>query len=93
MMTSEPSLFYWHPDTLRVMKTVQKKREEGLESYFTIDAGPNVHVLCRPEDRDEVQKMLEEMKGVDKTIPVEPAKDPYVTKKTSILAVLNRHKK
>jgi len=80
MMTSEPSLFYWHPDTLRVVKTIQKKREEGLESYFTIDAGPNVHVLCRPEDRDEIQKMLGGIKGVDKTIPVEPANDPYVTR-------------
>jgi len=81
MMTSEPSLFYWHPNTLRVIKTVQKKREEGLESYFTIDAGPNVHVLCRPEDRGDVQKMLEEIKGVDKTISVEPANDPHVTRK------------
>lgn len=80
MMTSEPSLFYWHPDTLRVIKTIQRKRGEGLKSYFTIDAGPNVHTFCWPEDRDEIQKMLEEIKGVDKTIPVEPAKDPYVTR-------------
>lgn len=81
MMTSEPSLFYWHPNTLRVIKTIQRKRGEGLESYFTIDAGPNVHTFCRPEDRDKIQKMLEEIKEVDKTIPVEPANDPYVTKR------------
>ncbi len=80
MMTSEPPLFYWHPDTVRVIKTIQRKREEGLESYFTIDAGPNVHTFCRPEDRDVIQKMLEEIKGVDKTIPVGPAKDPCLTK-------------
>lgn len=81
MMTSEPSLFYWHPDTLRTIKTIQQKRKEGLESYFTIDAGPNVHILCRPEKRDEVEKMLEEINGVSKTIPVEPANDPHVTRK------------
>jgi len=81
MMTSEPSLFYWQPATIRVIHAVQKMRAEGLESYFTIDAGPNVHCFCRPEERDEVQKVLEKIEGVKKTIPVKPAEDSFVTKK------------
>ena len=80
MMTSDPPLFYWHPDTLRLVKSIQEMRKEGLECYFTIDAGPNVHCLCRPEDVYELQKMLEEMECVNKTILVEPADDSYVTK-------------
>jgi len=80
MMTSSPPLFYWHPDTMRLVKSIQEMRKGSLECYFTIDAGPNVHCLCRLEDVYELQKMLEEMECVNKTILVEPADDSYVTK-------------
>lgn len=80
MMTSDPPLFYWHPDTLKLIKSIQRIRKEGLECYFTIDAGPNVHCLCRPEDIYELQKMLEKMECINKTILVKPAGDSYVTK-------------
>ncbi len=80
MMTSDPPLFYWHPDTLRLIKSIQRLRKESLECYSTIDAGPNVHCLCRPEDTYELQKMLEKMKFVRKTIPAKPANDSCVTK-------------
>ena len=79
MMTSNPPLFYWHPNTLRLVKSIQEMRKRGMKCHFTIDAGPNVHCLCRPEDRYELQKMLERMEYVEKTISVKPADDSYVT--------------
>jgi len=81
MMTSTPPLYYWSPETLRLIRSTQKIRKEGLECYFTIDAGPNVHYFCRPEDTLELQKMLEKIEGVSKTIPVKPARDSQVVKK------------
>jgi diphosphomevalonate decarboxylase len=54
--------------------------QEGLECYFTIDAGPNVHYLCRPEDTYELQKILESIECVRKTIPAKPADDSQTTK-------------
>ena len=80
MMTSNPPLFYWHPDTLRLIKSIQKIRKEGLECYFTVDAGPNVHCLCRREDTYELQKVLEKMEYVRRTILAKPADDSFVTK-------------
>ena len=80
MMTSTPPLFYWNPDTLRLIKSTQKMRKKGLDCYFTIDAGPNVHYFCRPEDALELQKMLEKIEGVSHTIIVKPANDSHVTK-------------
>jgi diphosphomevalonate decarboxylase len=80
MMTSTPPLFYWNPDTLRLIKSTQKMRRNGLDCYFTIDAGPNVHYFCRPEDALEAQKMLEKIDGVSRTILVEPANNSHVTK-------------
>lgn len=80
MMTSDTALFYWDPDTLRVIKTIETIRKDGLDCYFTIDAGPNVHTLCRQENMYELQKLLEKIKGVKSTIPVKPADDSYTIK-------------
>jgi diphosphomevalonate decarboxylase len=80
MMTSDPALFYWSPLTLRVIKKVlYVRKSENLECFFTIDAGPNVHCLCRPENTGYVQKMLNKIEGVEKTILVKPANDSYTT--------------
>jgi diphosphomevalonate decarboxylase len=35
-------------------------RERGIEAYYTIDAGPNVHVLTMESNRAAVE---DEMKG------------------------------
>ncbi|MFX1418930.1 MAG: diphosphomevalonate decarboxylase [Promethearchaeota archaeon] len=80
MMTSEPPLFYWNPITLKVIKKViELRKSEDLECFFTIDAGPNVHCLCRPELIDYLQNILENIEGVEKTILVKPANDSYTT--------------
>ncbi len=80
MMTSEPALFYWSPLTLRVIKKVLNIRKaENLDCFFTIDAGPNVHCLCRPENTEYIQNMLAKIEGIEKTILVKPANDSYTT--------------
>ena len=80
MMTSEPALFYWSPITLKVIKKVLNiRKSEKLDCFFTIDAGPNVHCLCRPEIIEYVQNILENIEGIEKTILVRPANDSYTT--------------
>jgi diphosphomevalonate decarboxylase len=64
MMTSRPSLFYWLPETVAVLRMVRACREEGLSVYFTIDAGPNVHCLCEPTGAAEVERRLRNLSGV-----------------------------
>ena len=57
-MTSQPASFYWNAGTMQVIQAVRGWREQGLEAYFTIDAGPNVHVMCAAADRAEVERRL-----------------------------------
>jgi diphosphomevalonate decarboxylase len=64
MMTSTPSLLYWLPATVAVLQRVRAWRSEGLEVYFTMDAGPNVHCLCRAGDAVEVESRLRNLDGV-----------------------------
>jgi diphosphomevalonate decarboxylase len=71
-LTTRPPLIYWSPTTIAIMKAVQEWREEGLEAYFTIDAGPNVHVLCLPQAAAEVERRLKQIPGVISTIHCRP---------------------
>lgn len=73
MISSSPPLLYWRPGTLKVMLAVQQWRQEGLESYFTIDAGATVHVICRQKDEGQLKKRLSCLKGIKKVIINHPA--------------------
>lgn len=71
-MTSRPSLLYWSPATVRVMQAVREAREAGLEAYFTIDAGANVHVLCQGANADRLAAQLTAVPGVHDLIANRP---------------------
>lgn len=47
-------VYYWLPETLELLIAVQEWREQGLPVYFTLDAGPTVHLLCPAEAADQV---------------------------------------
>lgn len=64
MMTSQPPLFYWQATTLTIMEAVRRWRKEGLPVFYTIDAGPNVHVLTLSAFAEEVEKRLLSLPGV-----------------------------
>ncbi|MBI4999258.1 diphosphomevalonate decarboxylase [Candidatus Gottesmanbacteria bacterium] len=72
-MTSKPPIFYWEGKTLEIIKRVKEWREEGLAVYFTIDAGPNVHLICQGKDEEKVLKKLKEIKGIKQIIINKPA--------------------
>jgi diphosphomevalonate decarboxylase len=72
MFTSQPPIIFWQPATLSIMHAVQACRQEGLPVCYTIDAGPNVHVLCRAENAKEIAARLGELKGVMKVIISHP---------------------
>ncbi len=60
MMSGQPAALYMQPETVALLHRIRMWRAEGLPVYFTLDAGPNVHVLCRGEDSAEVGHLLSE---------------------------------
>jgi diphosphomevalonate decarboxylase len=64
MMTSTPALHYWQPASLSVMNAVRQWRGEGLPVCYTVDAGPNVHVICPGTEAHVVDKKLRGIPGV-----------------------------
>lgn len=67
-MTSRPPIFYWAPATVRVMDAVRMWREEGLEAYYTLDAGPNVHILVEAKNAASVATRLKLFPDVQQVI-------------------------
>jgi len=72
MLSTQPPLIYWTPETLAVIHTVQSIRESGLQAYFTIDAGPQVVVLCLDHQLDEIVKKLESLKVSEEILVFHP---------------------
>lgn len=77
MITSQPALLYWLPETIELMKKVTEWRKDGLEVYFTINTGQNVHILCRGTDTEQLKKRIEEVDCVGKIIINKPSKGTY----------------
>lgn len=72
MLTTRPSLIYWGPETIEIMKAVQAWRSEGVHAYFTIDAGPNVKVLCLKDNQEDVAARLRALPIVKNVIETQP---------------------
>jgi diphosphomevalonate decarboxylase len=64
MMTSTPPLFYWQPATLSILQAVRLARARGLAACATVDAGPNVHVICAGSAEAETQRLVGSLPGV-----------------------------
>jgi diphosphomevalonate decarboxylase len=54
MLAARPAVRYLSPATVAVLDSVLRLRADGVSAYVTMDAGPNVKVLCRPEDAARV---------------------------------------
>ena len=68
MLTSNPSLIYWLPGTLKVMNAVKKWRQEGLQVYFTVNTGQDIHLICQKKDVEKIVKKAQDLSDVQRTI-------------------------
>ncbi len=60
MMSSDPGFLLLEPATLEIISKVRRYREEtGSFITFTIDAGPNVHLIYPDEIRENILDFIE----------------------------------
>ena len=52
--TANPPFSYFNEKTYKAMDFVKNLRNNGEKCYFTMDAGPNVKVLCLEEDLEKL---------------------------------------
>jgi len=82
MLGAVPPLLYWNAATLEVMLAVRTLREEGRGAWFTIDAGPQVKVLCAAEDSDAIESRLKDLAGVKQLIAAAPGRGAHLVETT-----------
>lgn len=59
MMCSTPSYTLIQPNTLRIIQNIREFRQEtDIPVCFTLDAGPNVHVLYPDQDAEIVERFI-----------------------------------
>ena len=57
-----PSVEYWTEDTRRVLSAIQEMTDRDF--YFTLDAGPNVHIISERDVSRELKALLSKL-GID----------------------------
>jgi len=68
MKTSQPSIDYWNRATHVCVDNVKDMRRKGIPVFFTIDAGPQVKIICEPDVSNEVVSLMERIPGVQSII-------------------------
>jgi diphosphomevalonate decarboxylase len=78
-------VIYWTGATLQALATVRVLRQAGTLAFATVDAGPHVKVLTRPDDALRVREAMQATPGVVRVIEARPgegarlASDPRQT--------------
>lgn len=61
MMSSNPSYILLKPNSLAIIEIVKRfRRETKIPLCFTIDAGPNIHLIYPGKFKNQVQKLIDE---------------------------------
>ncbi len=71
-MAANPPILYWNAATTETIHTIWNLRRKGVAAYVTIDAGPQVKVLCLPESAEIVKQAIYSVKGVKSIIDAKP---------------------
>jgi diphosphomevalonate decarboxylase len=65
-------IFYWTGATIDVLGAVRALRAAGAPAFATIDAGPHVKVLVRPEEAPAIAQALRTCPGVHRVLEARP---------------------
>ncbi len=71
-LAADPGFTYFNGQTILAMQTIDRLREEGLNCYYTMDAGPNVKVIFDPKDQDDLLKALSPVFGAERLVVAKP---------------------
>ena len=59
MMTSTPSFILMQPETLAIIQKIREYRKNTKQKLcFTLDAGPNIHLIYPTENKAEIRDFI-----------------------------------
>lgn len=75
---ANPPFTYWTAESMKAMDAVRNLRKTGYSAYFTMDAGPNVKVVCKESELNQVKKHLLNTFSEDQLISAKPGPGLYL---------------
>ncbi len=81
IMSAKPAVFYFDQKTADFLAWVRHRRQErGIPVYFTLDAGPNVHLIYESEYHKDVLNLLSQYPEVGEILSDEIGSGPVLKK-------------
>jgi len=68
MRTSNPSINYMTNKTIDCINAIEGIRSSGFDLFHTVDAGPQVKIICKTEDSGLIQKRISSLSSVRQTL-------------------------
>lgn len=69
IMTSNQPIHYLNQEALQFLADLRTARQQGeIEAYFTIDAGPNIHVIHEAGEHERLKLWLQKRFSVDRLL-------------------------
>lgn len=75
---ASPPFTYWTAESMKAMDAVRSLRKMGYTAYFTMDAGPNVKIICRQSDLSALKQELSKTFGDEQLIAAKPGPGLHV---------------
>jgi diphosphomevalonate decarboxylase len=72
ILASRPPILFWLPATVAVIHACAEMRAEGIGAWETIDAGPQVKVLCLAFDAGRIETRIGSLSSGIQTIVCRP---------------------
>ncbi|AVK62982.1 diphosphomevalonate decarboxylase [Lactobacillus sp. CBA3606] len=80
-LSAKPAFNYFTADTLTTIKIVENLRARGINCYYTLDAGPNVKIICAGKDTAKITSALQTHFTAEQLIIAKPG--PGITMTTN----------
>jgi diphosphomevalonate decarboxylase len=77
-------MVYWSGVTIEALGAVRALRARGTPAFATIDAGPHVKVLVRPDDAALAGTWMRAVPGVLRVIECEPGEGARATREEDL---------
>lgn len=71
-LSSDPSFTYFNAETINTINLLNNLHNDGLNCYYTMDAGPNVKVIYDAVDREKILEKLIPVFGKDHLVVAKP---------------------
>ena len=71
-LAANPPFTYWTAESMKAMDAVRALRKKGFTAYFTMDAGPNVKIVCKQSEMTGIRDFLLTHFEADQLIEARP---------------------